>query len=116
LAFDPTGGTPLRESAAQFGELAYQRAHVVFCVAQRGPIHPPDRIVLTVSIVVAALTVADFVSGEHQGHALRQHTAHKLIAPRLSPQLDDVCIVGRSFSTEIRTAVLIGAVPIVLSV
>src|SRR5262249_18643537 len=61
-AFDPTAGTQLRESAAQFGELAYQRAHVVFCVTQRGPIYPSARIVLTVSIVVSALTGSDLVS------------------------------------------------------
>ena len=47
------------KTPAQLRELCHEGGHVLVIVTQRGPIHPSDRIVLAIGIVIAALAVAD---------------------------------------------------------
>src|SRR5262245_55196059 len=102
--------------STQFGELRDQRGHILFLAAERRPIHPASRIVLTIGVVVATLAVADLVSRQQQRHALRQHEAEQEIAPQLASQLEDLGIVRRSLHPAIRAVILLRVVAIVLAV
>ncbi len=114
--FDPAPCAQLGKPPAHLAELAHQGGHVLLIAAERGPIHPSDWIVLAIGVVVAALAIADFVSGEQQRHALRQHQTCKQIAPQLPPQLQNLGIISRSFDAVIRAVIFVESVSIVLAV
>src|SRR3954471_2341611 len=93
-----------------------QLREIVIATAKPGPLSPPDRVVLAIRIVVAFLTVGDFVAGEQQRNALSQKKTGHHAGPKAVPQFQDFGVVGRPFDTAVRTHIVVGAVLIVLTI
>ena len=115
-AVDETARPQLSKPPPQRGQLADQLAHVLAVAAELRPVHPANRIVLAIGVVVAALAVADLVAGEQQRHALCEQQAGQQVAPQLPPQLQGFRIVGRPLGPAIGAVIVVGAVVIVLAV
>src|SRR6201996_4484822 len=80
------------------------------------PVHPGDRVVLAVGVVVAALGAADLVPAQQHGHALGQQQRADQVAPLAGPQVVDGRVVGRALGPAVPGPVVVGAVPVVLAV
>src|SRR5262249_13641100 len=76
---------------------------------------PSDWIVLAISVVVAALAIADFVSREQQRHALRQHHACKQITSQLPPKLENGGVISRCLNPIICTVCFVGNLSLVVA-
>src|SRR6185312_11280525 len=111
----PTARLELRKALAQTRQRSDERGHILVAAELR-PVHPADFIVLTISVVVAALTVRDLVPGEQQRHTLCKEETGELIAPQQPAHCDDVRIVGRTLDATVRADVVIRTVAIVLAV
>ena len=80
------------------------------------PVDPADLVVLAISVVVAALAVADLVAGKKNRNALREQQARELIRAKLPAERQDFRIVSRPFVSAIVAEIVVGAVAVVLAV
>src|SRR3954463_3404439 len=65
------------------------------------PVEPSRVVVLSISIVVAALSVAELVASEDHRRPVRQQRRRKKIALLLLAELDNLRVVGRSLDAVI---------------
>src|SRR6476620_498093 len=113
---NPSSCAQLGKTSAQLRERRHEGSHVLVIAAQRRPIHPSDRIVLTIGVVIAALAVTDLISGKQQRHALRQHQACKQIATQLPSQPKNLGLIGCSLDTAVGAVIVVGTIAVVLAV
>ena len=96
--------------------MADEIGEVLAFLAEVFPTNPADLVVLAIGVVVAALRIADFIAGQHQRRALREHQARQLVLAELAAQRNDRGVVGRAFMPAIVAVVVAGAVAIVFAV
>src|SRR5665213_3666259 len=85
-------------------------------MAEARPIDPADLIVLTVSIIITILAVADLVSRQQQRHAVSEKERRQQIAARALPKLTDRRIVGWALGAPVGAFVVVGPITIVFAV
>src|SRR3954451_8858527 len=112
----PSPCAQLGKTSAQLRERRHEGGHVLVIAAKRRPIHPSDRIVLTISIVIAALAVTHLIAGKQQWHALRQHQACEQIATQLSSQPKNLRLVSCSLDTTIGAMIVVRAIAVVFAI
>ena len=82
----------------------------------QGPVEPVGLVVLAIGVVVAALRAADLVAHQDHRHAQRQQRDGQEVLHLAVAQLLDRRVVGRPFDAAVPTAVVVGAVAVVLAV
>src|SRR4051794_1917637 len=80
------------------------------------PVDPAYLVVLTVSIVVAALCTAEFVAGKHHRRALRKEQRGQHVAYLPLAQVVDCRIIGRPFESAVPRTIIGTAVVVILAV
>src|SRR6478736_5774259 len=113
---NPSSCAQLGKTSAQLRERRHEGGHVLVIAAQRRPIHPSDRIVLTIGVVIAALAVTDLISGKQQRHALRQHQACKQIATQLPSQPKNLGLVRCPLDTTVGAVIVVRAIAVVFAI
>src|SRR6186997_2021008 len=96
--------------------MADEAGKVFAFLAEVFPTDPTGLVVLAIGIIVAVLRIADFVAGEQQRRALRQHQADQLVLSELAAECCDRRIIGRAFMAAIVAVIIAGAVAIVFAI
>ena len=77
------------------------------------PVEPGNVIILTVSIIISALGITEFIAHEEHRSSPAHHKNRSGISYHSSPECIDARIAGLTFGTAIPAPVIIGAVGIV---
>src|SRR5262245_44668678 len=96
-------------------EPAYERQQLLLVLIQF-PIEPRDLVVLAVSVVVAALAVADFVARQEHRNSLRDNQRREKGPLLVLTQGANFRIIGRTLGAAVPTVVIVRAVAILLSI
>ena len=80
------------------------------------PIDPADRIILTISIIISRLRVAELIATPQKRNSLRHHDHQYRIAPLALAQTVDIPLRGRTFYAIIIAEIPCISVTIILSV
>src|SRR5690349_14802641 len=103
-------------ATAEIYKIADETAEILVFGPDMLPIKPRDIVVLAISIVVAALRPADFVSSEQHRNTERQQQGGEQVALLAVAQGNNVRIGGRSLDPVIRAVVAVASVAVVLAI
>src|ERR1700678_3474669 len=107
--------TQYRMRATQ-GDHAAGKAIDLLVLFQVGPIKPTDLVVLTVGVIVAALSAAKFVTAEQHRYASRDQECQQEVLDLAFPQGFYSGIRRLAFHSVVLAIVGVGSVVVVLSV
>src|SRR4051812_43208606 len=80
------------------------------------PVEPCRFVVLSIGIVVAALSMAKLVASEDHRRTVRQQRRRKKVALLLLAELDDLGVIGRPFGAVIPRMIVRVSVAVVLAI
>ena len=88
----------------------------ILVVLHQIPVQPAHLIILAVDVVVSELGIQEFVSRQKHGNAAAEEKERKGILRLPLSQMKDLRIIRRTFDAAVPAAVVIGTVPVILSV
>src|SRR4029453_14153251 len=80
------------------------------------PVEPRQLVVLAISIIIALLTMAEFIASQKHRHALGQQQGGHEVAHLLPTQGPNARIVSRTFNATVPAIVVIGPILIILAI